>query len=201
MIGESDYAGQLSSTYDFVRNTCCELVETDPQVSNRIRKCFKARSIAILEVKERNIEIVRPLGVVGLLRMFESFLEQDAGTLKRGVIPKSNRYSTRPFLWRMASGIRHKRNNQAAEPETLTQESLGFTEHGLLLQIEQHRESSLSRFLERNGAAGLRFQNLRRGRLVLPDEIANPDRINGTAGNVLLPQIAPVGSLSRELPG
>jgi hypothetical protein len=201
MIGEEDYINQFSLTYSFVRNRCGTLADTNRQVFDRVLKCFKAQGIAILTDQEGNIETTRPLGVVGLLRMFESFLEQDSGTPKHRIIPRGNRYPQRPFIWRMASSIIHKHTNQAAEPASIIQDNLDPTERDLLSHIEQHRESCLSQFLKRNGAAGQRFRNLRRDRLVLHDESANSNRINGMAGNILASELAPVEPVPRELPG
>jgi hypothetical protein len=200
-IGEKDYTDQLSSTYNFVRNRCSALEDINRQVFDRLLKCFKAKSIFILIDQEANIERLRPLGVVGLLRKFESFLERDAEAPKPRGIPPGNRYPQRPFIWRMASSIKHKRNSQATGPTSI-QDDLDPTERDLLSQINEHCESSLSQLLERNGDAGRRFQNLRRHRLLLHDESPNSNRTSGITGNTSLPEITPVAPpLSRELPG
>lgn len=200
LIGEEDYDNQFSSTYEFVRNTCGRLESTNRQVFDRVIKCFRDKDIAILTAMQGSIDTLRPLGVVGLLRMFESFLEHDTGTANHRVIPRGNRYPQRPFLWRMASSIRHTHNSQAEEAASIVQNNSDPTERDLILRIKEHRESSLSRFLERNNAAGDRFRTLRRERLILHGEGANSDRITNNAGNTLPGEIAHVEASPRELP-
>src|SRR5437667_12403128 len=105
MIGASDYREQRSQTYDFIRNTCCRL-ETNgrKEVSERIRSCFDASGIKILMVEEENNPVLGEHSVVGLLRLFESFLRLDPcepqPTSRRGsYIPASDRFTHRPILW------------------------------------------------------------------------------------------------------
>ncbi|KAF7504856.1 hypothetical protein GJ744_001654 [Endocarpon pusillum] len=187
IVGERDYTDQFSATYDFVRNSCGELPNKNQQVFDRLLKRFKEKDIIITSDQEANIRTLRPLGIVGLLRMFESFLEQDAQLPKPRGTTLGNRLH-RPLLSRMVSSIKHKRNSQAAEPTSI-QDSLDPTERDLLSYIKEHREFSLSRFLERNRDAGQRFRNLRSDNLLLD------------ARNTWLPQIPPVGSFHRELDG
>lgn len=199
IVGEEDYSKELSSTYNFVRNRCGKLEGTNRQVFDRVVKCFKARGIAILTDQEGNNDIISQLGVVGLLRLFESFLEANAGTPTHRSIPRGHRYPQRPFIWRMASNIvRHRHKNQAAESASTIQDNLDdFTERGLLSRIEEYCESSLSRFLVRNPAAGRRFRQLREDRLVL-HENANPNTI--WPGNTSPHGTDPIQSPAQELP-